>query len=614
MRKQTKMVAVASAAALLAIGASMTSFAATGWVEEDGQWYFYNKDGDRVEDEWKKSGDNWYWLDSEENGAMAVDKLIDDDDDTYYVDANGVMVKNTWVKVVNEDQDDDDDPAEYNYYYMQSNGKAYKAPDSGETKFRTIDGKRYAFDDDGKMLYGWVDGDSSRLSGDTDWESRGEKDVYYCGDWEDGAMKTGWQKITVCDGDDDDEEKDFWFWFKSNGKRYINTSGKAYKEDKKINGKKYGFDDRGVMVYEWANMDTATGGDASVSNWRYFSDPEDGARKTKGWFKVVAPSDNNDNVFDPNYDGTGFASTDADDEAERWYYADSDGILKEGCIDKIKGKYYGFWPEDGVGDQKAGSMLSGLVLLEVKDDRIMHVWDDGIDSDELDDLIDDGEYKGDPVVPSYGGDVVTLFYFGNSSDADFDGSMKTGTTSLSIDGDSYQFKFEKSGGAEGKGRGVTGIDDDKYIYRFGAKVKADSDDKYRVVYADGDISDDATVFTLDSEDIRKNAVKMGVNKDSETVKIVGEVGKAWPKNYKLVNTSGAIVDTKNGAKDGDDWYFYVDDEQIVMYSNNNTLKGKADEDKAFMDLNLDRWKDWTDTDKIYTDDVVVEVSADEDDE
>ena len=36
MRKQTKLVAVLSTAALLAIGASMTSFAATGWQEEDG--------------------------------------------------------------------------------------------------------------------------------------------------------------------------------------------------------------------------------------------------------------------------------------------------------------------------------------------------------------------------------------------------------------------------------------------------------------------------------------------------------------------------------------------------------------------------------------------------
>ncbi|MFR5731880.1 MAG: hypothetical protein ACLUD2_07980 [Clostridium sp.] len=48
MRKQTKVVAVASAAALLAIGGAMTSFAAQGWVEEDGTWYYYDKDGSRV--------------------------------------------------------------------------------------------------------------------------------------------------------------------------------------------------------------------------------------------------------------------------------------------------------------------------------------------------------------------------------------------------------------------------------------------------------------------------------------------------------------------------------------------------------------------------------------
>ena len=38
MKKQTKLVAVLSTASLLAIGASMTSFAATGWTEEDGTW------------------------------------------------------------------------------------------------------------------------------------------------------------------------------------------------------------------------------------------------------------------------------------------------------------------------------------------------------------------------------------------------------------------------------------------------------------------------------------------------------------------------------------------------------------------------------------------------
>ena len=42
MRKQTKLVAVLSAAALLAIGASMTSFAATKWVQEGEDWVYLN--------------------------------------------------------------------------------------------------------------------------------------------------------------------------------------------------------------------------------------------------------------------------------------------------------------------------------------------------------------------------------------------------------------------------------------------------------------------------------------------------------------------------------------------------------------------------------------------
>jgi len=60
MRKQTKLVAVLSTAALLALGASMSSFAATGWAEENSTWVYYDKDGYQVTDTWKKSGNNWF--------------------------------------------------------------------------------------------------------------------------------------------------------------------------------------------------------------------------------------------------------------------------------------------------------------------------------------------------------------------------------------------------------------------------------------------------------------------------------------------------------------------------------------------------------------------------
>ena len=125
MRKQTKLVAVLSAASLLAIGASMTSFA-KGWTEENGEWVYLDSDGERVTQEWKKSGSNYYWLD--ENGVMATSQIVDDDDNTYYVNEYGVRAKNQWISVENEDDADvNGEEVDTLWYYFGDNGKAYKA-------------------------------------------------------------------------------------------------------------------------------------------------------------------------------------------------------------------------------------------------------------------------------------------------------------------------------------------------------------------------------------------------------------------------------------------------------------------------------------------------------
>ena len=562
MRKQTKVVAVASAAALLAIGGAMTSFAAQGWVEEDGTWYFYDKDGSRVEDTWKKSGDNWFWLDSEEGGAMATDKLVDDDDDTYYVDGNGVMVTNTWVKVVNEEQDEDDDPAEYRYYYMQSNGKAYKGNGNNLSK-KTIDGKQYAFDEDGKMLYGWVKTDGTMANGEDEWQDA----YYYFGGWEDGSLKTGWQKITVHDpSSDKDDDYDYWFNFKANGKK------RTHAEDNdtwKSNGKYYHFNQYGVMVYEWFNIATSgTTNPQSASNWAYFSSPEDGARYTKGWFKVAPPTE--DNSF-AEVDDT-FANNDSKDESDRWYYSNGhDEGLAVGEIKKIKGKYYGFWPDDG---EKAGRMLTGLCALKMSGSKIVDVIDDDMDADGLDDFMD--KYG----TESQANSDVYLYYFGN--DADTDGAMKTGNVTINLDGDSYQFQFKKNGDASSRGRGVNGIDDGKYIYQYGQKVKADSDEKYILVKAVGNInSDTATVDVYESKDIRTEFAKTAFQVTGTDATVNGFYG--FGSAYYLVNTSGRIqTGTKTGVKDGDDMYWYMNNNKIVMYTDSKELKGTK--------LNSNGWK------------------------
>ena len=122
MRKQNKLVAVLSATALLAIGASMTSFADTPhWDMEDGEWVYLDKNGDKVTDEWKKSNGQWYYLN--EDGVMAKDTLIDHNDDRYYVDATGAKVTNTWVSTDNDDLLDDEDINTV-WFYFDAKGKA----------------------------------------------------------------------------------------------------------------------------------------------------------------------------------------------------------------------------------------------------------------------------------------------------------------------------------------------------------------------------------------------------------------------------------------------------------------------------------------------------------
>lgn len=270
--------------------------------------------------------------------------------------------------------------------------------------------------------------------------------------------------------------------------------------------------------------------------------------------------------------GLSFATTDANDETERWYYADGDGNLAEGQIKKIKGKYYGFRPDDD-GEGKGAAMLSGLVLMQMDpndETKILDVHDDGIDSDELSDLLD-GDYD------AYLAAGYTLFYFGN--DEDSDGAMKTGATTVNLDGDSYNFLFSKAGGAEGKGRGVTGVDDKKYIYKAGCRIKADSDDKYQMVQviANGGNNVDigangVTVNKIDAGALRDNISAYSfVNDDDETVRYY----HLATNKYYLVNTSGAVQKSKVAAKDGDDWYFYVKNRAVKLYSNNKNWDDRS---------------------------------------
>ncbi|RHB39722.1 argininosuccinate lyase [Enterocloster aldenensis] len=558
MRKQTKLVAVLSTAALLAIGASMTSFAAQGWAEEDGTWVYYDRNGDRVTDKWAKSGNNWYYLDSD--GEMAIDTLIEDGDNYYYVDINGVMASNQWVAIENEDAGEDDEPDNY-WYYFQANGKALK--NSGDNvSLKTINGKKYAFDDEGKMLYGWVASDNAERIDNTDGDAF-KDGVYYFGGADDGAMTVGWLQMDItyeeATNDEykyvapvftDDEDQSRWFYFKSNGKKIYADNGEETKE-KTINGKKYAFDQNGAMVAEWSMDETkvatadmpATPGKASTAKysqaWRYFNSVEDGSRVSKGWFKVVSAEYLNDDKYN--------------DDEDSWYYADGSGNLYAGEFKTIKGKKYAF--------RNDGRMIDGLKFINPKDLTKVYADDDSDHPfDTEDDFIDSALW--------YAANNYNCYYFGDGND----GAMKTNKTNITIDGDNFNFYFEKSGSS--KGAGVNGEKDDKY-YLGGMLLKAGSDDKYQAIkYIDkaGEekgwkkLADAQAVideFKVTSDTSKIDEAKKAASSFNKKADDLKELYILPDNDLKLINTSGKVIDKKGKSKDGNDYVYVTDNKGVI---------------------------------------------------
>ena len=546
MRKQTKLVAVLSAAALLAIGASMTSMAAQGWQQEGDDWYYYDNNGDYVVNEWKKSGNNWYYLG--DDGYMMKNYLLEDGDNTYYLDGNGVMVTNSWVAYTPEDDYEEDAPDHY-WYYFQSNGRAVQASDG--IKKKTINGKTYGFNEDGRMLFGFVTDDGERVTDENPFEDA----VYYFGDSDDGAMHKGW--LQYMDGSDlesnvgwpdggkaYDDLDEMWFYFStSNGEKVHSTDGKP--KTKTINGNKYAFDDHGVMISEWV----ATGSDA-----KYYNEQTEGWLEKRGWIWAIPSKDIN--------------SKDNDDETYRWFYAGSSGKAYASDVKSINGKKYVF-DENGI-------MRSGLMVIG-EDDHIKGLVDEEKTTGAM---LMTGSFIHDGVAgvgEDEDFDNGDLYYFG---DEETDGSMKTGKNiKIELEDDEYTFGFKSNGKA------YHGEEDNK-LYFNGVLAKASSDYRYQSI-----------VSVNGSEGILEGNYDVNDLLDGEPDK---DGNPEYYQNY-VVGTSGTIVKEGKYVKDSDDGYYAVSDDGL---QNDGKTKGTKGLVKYFEDDEhaRDMAKDWADCGKVGTED------------
>ena len=209
-------------------------------------WYYFNSDGKRVEEMWKKINNKWYYFDEE--GVMQTGWVLDN---TYYTNESGAMVTG-WQKLYPPEdeyyeEDSRNEPVDANagdgtyWYYFGSNGKKVVPDDSNGSEYqeRKINGEYYCFDYTGRMQTGWKNvGEDSTI----------ESYKYYD---ENGKAVTGtWMSLYAPEEFDDYGDVQ-WYYFDSRGIPEMGPEeGQATTKDlKRVNGLTFLFNEKGNPIY-----------------------------------------------------------------------------------------------------------------------------------------------------------------------------------------------------------------------------------------------------------------------------------------------------------------------------------------------------------------------------
>ncbi len=506
MKRTFKWISTLSASVLMALGISAMAYAA-GWDNSTGEWQYLDRNGIPVVNEWKNDGGFWFYLG--DDGNMRKNALIEDMSGTktryYYVNGQGAMSRNTW-KAVAMDGNEGDLNAEYWWYYFGNDGQAYTS--SGElhaSDFKTINGLKYAFDEEGHMMYGWINAENPVQQDDDDkgWQTS----TYYFNGWNDGHLQTGWKQLNVIDSNDDDQS--YWFYFGSNGKKFGDGEAKT----KKINGYRYHFADDGHMQEDWVlgtesewSQSRASGSTLDTASYL----KTDGAERRKHWVWTV-PEEK-------------WLAQDYDNDDYSWWYLDNRGNPIYNVIKKINGHKYAF--------DKFGRMLTGFIKSE--SGEVVSI--DGNDREDAKKVYDYTRDSYMELAQDLDGSA-DLYYF--DENAYKDGSMQTGYKDIELEDGRYQFYFETNNGL-----GKTGFNSKIKKFTVGGLIlKPSSEDDNNYGFIKG----------IDVEN-RKYTVSGTVTMSTEFDDAEGAI---------MVNKSGSIVKKKNGVHDENDQYYNTDEHGVV---------------------------------------------------
>lgn len=597
MRKQTKLAVMLASVALLVLSvASVVN--ARGWVQQGGSWYYQNSEGDFVTETMQTSNNTKFYLG--EDGAMVTDFFLEDYGDgnnSYYFGSNGAMVTNTWVAIDPSIVSNVGDyvPSVY-WYYFGATGKATKSSESGNGyKRTTIDGKKYAFNEYGQMLTGWIDSTGAIINED-DEDDPFQNAIFYAGGDNDGALRSGW--VTYYDGASSNLRNDafgersvLYFYFNPtnniklgkdrNGEDTTDNDNVDFKT-KKINGRTYAFDSgSGVMLAEWDAYHRDDEHKASASEY-YFSAEDDGHQVKKGWIYAVPAEDIN--------------LSDYNDDEMRYMYFNNSGNMLKNQIKKINGKYYGF-DEDGV-------MKTGLVAYDVQGKFVAKFDGDNTQGDELakKGMYRDGsnvgvtfEKDGSSGFITIDGQKCKIHYFGT------DGARRTGTNAIEFADDTFSFASDNNGHFESLKK--------KKYYSNGILLKATSDLRYGMYLSTGSCAEyvwedtdyDTGIQVLNtsgskvkgSNSSKKDAdgnywfiTKTNLDTDEGTV-LSGELVGIWSVDVRYHQLNKGNTTSGNGPYWGlqfkaDGWLNDAGNEQNNRWLNaDNTILGVDDADYGF---------------------------------
>ena len=521
MRKQTKIAALVSATALLALGASITSFAAARgtWMLVDGEWYCYDSNGDPYEDTFCVSNGKDYYVG--EDGMLVRSSWVDYDGDMYFVNSAGQKITSDWRLTTPYDDED----AEEEWYYFQASGKM------ATNKKIVYKGNTYFFDADGKMLTGWVTADGTDVVNE---ENSINTSYTFYADETGARVENNWV-LTVEPGIAEDDADADYYWY------YLLSSGKvATGKRNNIKGQTYFFNTDGQMLSGWVKGVTeGTGSDAETKyfeidgetdyepleyaenvSYYYCGGSDDGHAKKNKWVKLWRPED----TYEEDEDNDKF-----------WYWIEKNGeVFVPEATETVGYKYQ---LTDGSLEQKTDQISVIKKKINSKDYFFNEAGE--MLSQFIDVVNVDTEDEGDL--------FEGMYYFGGSDD----GSMKTGSETIKDDNlDSYKFYFgtkndkdDDGNYIENKGVGITGNKSNK-LYYMGHLVAA-QDYRYQpveingytfIVNSNGSIQHSKVQYKEDG-DVLIDAKE----EDDETIEFV----KSGQYKYALTPESVQYVDFGN---------------------------------------------------------------------